>query len=84
MSDTPAPAALGGLSAEESEKLQEAFKDIATRSQKLLQEFDRYAASAPHRHLRPHCRPQSGVRLLLMLLLLLLFVWLLSKAHKSR
>jgi len=39
MSDTPAPAALGGLSAEESEKLQEAFKDIATRSQKLLQDF---------------------------------------------
>jgi polyhydroxyalkanoate synthase len=39
MSDTPAPAALGGLSAEESEKLQEAFKEIATRSQKLLQDF---------------------------------------------
>lgn len=29
-------------------------------SQKLLQEFDRYAASAPHSHLRPHCRPTSG------------------------
>lgn len=28
-------------------------------SQKLLQEFDRYAASAPHRHLRPHCRPAT-------------------------
>jgi len=39
MSDTPAPAALGGLTPEESEKLQEAFKDIATRSQKLLQDF---------------------------------------------
>ena len=39
MSDTPAPTALGGLSAEESEKLQEAFKEIATRSQKLLQDF---------------------------------------------
>jgi len=39
MSDTPAPAALRGLSPEESEKLQEAFKDIATRSQKLLQDF---------------------------------------------
>ncbi len=39
MSDSPAPAALGGLSPEESEKLQEAFKDIATRSQKLLQDF---------------------------------------------
>ena len=36
MSDTPAPTALGGLSPEESAKLQEAFKDIATRSQKLL------------------------------------------------
>lgn len=31
-------------------------------SRKLLQEFDRYAASAPHRHLRPHCRPSSGKR----------------------
>jgi hypothetical protein len=30
-------------------------------SQKLLQEFDRYAASAPHRHMRPHCRPNSGM-----------------------
>ena len=39
MSDTPSPAAVGGLSPEESEKLQEAFKDIATRSQKLLQDF---------------------------------------------
>lgn len=29
-------------------------------SQKLLQEFDRYAASAPHRNLRPHCRPAAG------------------------
>ena len=45
MSDGPAPAALGGLSPEESEKLQEAFKDIATRSQKLLQDFSqRYQA----------------------------------------
>ena len=45
MSDSPAPAALGGLSPEESEKLQEAFKDIATRSQKLLQDFSqRYQA----------------------------------------
>jgi hypothetical protein len=31
-------------------------------SQKMLQEFDRYAASAPHRHLRPHCRPSSGMQ----------------------
>lgn len=30
-------------------------------SQKLLQEFDRYAASAPHRDLRPHCRPTTGM-----------------------
>ena len=45
MSDSPAPAALGGLSPEESEKLQEAFKDIATRSQRLLQDFSqRYQA----------------------------------------
>ncbi|WP_428682755.1 PHA/PHB synthase family protein [Reyranella sp.] len=45
MSDTHAPTALGGLSAEESEKLQEAFKEIATRSQKLLQDFSqRYQA----------------------------------------
>ncbi|MFN4017423.1 MAG: PHA/PHB synthase family protein [Reyranella sp.] len=45
MSDSPAPAALGGLSPEESEKLQEAFKDIAVRSQKLLQDFSqRYQA----------------------------------------
>ena len=45
MSDSPAPAALGGLSPEESEKLQDAFKDIATRSQKLLQDFSqRYQA----------------------------------------
>jgi hypothetical protein len=29
-------------------------------AQKLLQEFDRYAASAPHRHLRPNCRPSPG------------------------
>jgi vacuolar protein sorting-associated protein 13A/C len=29
-------------------------------SRKLLQEFDSYAASAPHRHLRPHCRPAAG------------------------
>lgn len=29
--------------------------------QALLQEFDRYTASAPHRHLRPHSRPAAGV-----------------------
>jgi len=48
MSDTPAPTALGGLSPEESEKLQEAFKDIATRSQKLLQDFSqKYQSEGP-------------------------------------
>ncbi len=48
MSDTPAPTAFSGLSPEDSEKLQTAFKDIATRSQKLLQEFsERYKADGP-------------------------------------
>ena len=28
--------------------------------QKLLEEFDRYAAGAPHRYLRPPCRPSNG------------------------
>ena len=45
MSDTPA---LAGLSPEETEKLQTTFRDIATRSQKLLQDFsDRYQAEGP-------------------------------------
>src|SRR5258708_37525166 len=48
MSDTPAPAAIPGLSAAESEKMQVAFKDIAERSQKLLQDFaKRYDADGP-------------------------------------
>jgi polyhydroxyalkanoate synthase len=48
MSDTPAPTAFSGLSPEDSEKLQTAFKDIATRSQKLLQDFsERYKADGP-------------------------------------
>lgn len=48
MSDTPAPTAFSALSPEESEKLQTAFKDIATRSQKLLQDFsERYKADGP-------------------------------------
>jgi polyhydroxyalkanoate synthase subunit PhaC len=52
MSETSAPEgpALGlpGLSAAESEKLQTTFKDIAERSQKLLQEFSaRYQADGP-------------------------------------
>lgn len=48
MSDTPTPTAFSALSPEESEKLQTAFKDIATRSQKLLQDFsERYKADGP-------------------------------------
>ena len=52
MSETSAPEgpALGlpGLSAAEFEKLQTTFKDIAERSQKLLQEFSaRYQADGP-------------------------------------
>ena len=48
MSDTPAPTAIPGLSAAESEKMQTAFKDIAERSQKLLQDFaKRYEADGP-------------------------------------
>ncbi|MBL0899029.1 MAG: class I poly(R)-hydroxyalkanoic acid synthase [Reyranella sp.] len=45
MSDTPAPKVLPGLSPQDAEKLQTAFKDIAMRSQKLLQDFsERYKA----------------------------------------
>src|SRR5258708_13033932 len=48
MSDTPAPAAIPGLSAAESEKMQTAFKDIAERSQKLMQDFAKaYEADGP-------------------------------------
>lgn len=48
MSETSAPTALPGLSPEEAEKLQTAFKDIASRSQKLLQDFsERYKADGP-------------------------------------
>jgi polyhydroxyalkanoate synthase len=48
MSDTPAASAIAGLSAAESEKMQAAFKDIAERSQKLLQDFaKRYDADGP-------------------------------------
>ena len=43
MSETPAPTAFPGVSPAESQKMQAAFKDIAERSQKLLQEFaERY------------------------------------------
>jgi polyhydroxyalkanoate synthase len=42
------PSPLPGLSAEEAEKMQAAFSDIAGRSQKLLQDFaDRYNADGP-------------------------------------
>jgi polyhydroxyalkanoate synthase subunit PhaC len=45
MSDTPT---LAGLSPEDTEKLQTAFRDIASRSQKLLQDFsERYQADGP-------------------------------------
>src|SRR4051812_753301 len=48
MSDTTAPTAIPGLSTAESEKMQAAFKDIAERSQKLLQDFaERYKADGP-------------------------------------
>jgi polyhydroxyalkanoate synthase subunit PhaC len=52
MSETSAPegpaSGMPGLSAAESEKLQSTFKDIAERSQKLLQEFSaRYQADGP-------------------------------------
>ena len=45
MSDPSPSVAVPGLSAAESERLQEAFKNIAERSQKLLQDFsERYQA----------------------------------------
>jgi hypothetical protein len=48
MSDTPTAAPVPGLSAAESEKMQAALKDIAQRSQKLLQDFaKRYEADGP-------------------------------------
>src|SRR4029450_6466520 len=52
MSDQSAPkaatSAVPGLSAEESERMKEAFKDIAERSQKLLQDFaEKYKADGP-------------------------------------
>ncbi len=47
MSETPAPAAFPGVSPVEAEKMQVAFKDIAERSQKLLQDFaERYKADS--------------------------------------
>lgn len=48
MSDTPTPVVVPGLSAAESERMKDAFKDIAERSQKLLQEFsERYKSDGP-------------------------------------
>ena len=47
MSETPVPTALPGVSPAEAEKMQAAFKDIAERSQKLLQGFaERYQADS--------------------------------------
>ena len=43
-----ATSAVPGLSAEESERMKQAFKDIAERSQKLLQDFaEKYKADGP-------------------------------------
>jgi polyhydroxyalkanoate synthase subunit PhaC len=43
-----APGAMPGLSAEDSERMKGAFKDIAERSQKLLQDFaEKYKADGP-------------------------------------
>jgi polyhydroxyalkanoate synthase len=52
MSEQSAPnaatSAVPGLSAEETERMKDAFKDIAERSQKLLQEFaEKYKADGP-------------------------------------
>src|SRR5258708_39974814 len=48
MSETPAPTAIPGLAAAESERMQAALKDIAERSQKLLKDFaDRHQADGP-------------------------------------
>src|SRR5260370_1107004 len=45
MSEAPPPTAIPGLSLAESERMQTAIKDIAERSQKLLQDFaERYKA----------------------------------------
>src|SRR5262245_39620631 len=48
MSEMPLPTALPGLAPEEAERMKTAFKDIAERSQKLLQEFsERSRAEGP-------------------------------------
>src|SRR5258708_24231477 len=48
MSETPVPSALPGVSPAEAQKMQAAFKDIAERSQKLLQDFaEHYKADGP-------------------------------------
>ena len=48
MTDTPTPEVLPGVSTADADKMQAAFKDIAERSQKLLQEFaKRYEADGP-------------------------------------
>ncbi len=48
MSETPAPTGFPGVTSAESQKMQAAFKDIAERSQKLLEGFaERYKADGP-------------------------------------
>src|SRR5215471_7144324 len=48
MSEPSTPAGAAGLSTAEAERMKDAFKDIAERSQKLLQEFsERYKADGP-------------------------------------
>ncbi len=48
MSETPAPTGFPGVTPAESQKMQAAFKDIAERSQKLLEGFaERYKADGP-------------------------------------
>src|SRR5262249_25913435 len=55
MSETEAPGATTGLSAAESERLQSALKDIAERSQKVLNDFaQRYKAEGPQPATPPH------------------------------
>ncbi|MGJ8498450.1 hypothetical protein, partial [Glaesserella parasuis] len=48
MSESSTPPGAAGPSSAEAERLKDAFKDIAERSQKLLQEFsERYKADGP-------------------------------------
>ena len=48
MSESSTPPGAAGLSSADAERMKDAFKDIAERSQKLLQEFsERYKADGP-------------------------------------